>query len=216
MNLTDTHADDLTVDHWWWRPGWRIGRSFYTWHVTFAGSRTIEGLVPRFAPTLATLPTLDPVTESGLHITVQGIGFADKVSDHDVERIIDAARRRCAGLEPQQLHLGPVAVDQEALGLPVTNPDGLRQVRVRLQEAIGTIWGEDEVPEAGQPFRPHLTLAYSTGATSIGGLHSTLAAAGPDNITVTEHVSAISLIELNRDKKQYEWRDITTVVLGKS
>jgi len=24
------------IDHWWWRPGWSVGRKFYTWHLTFA------------------------------------------------------------------------------------------------------------------------------------------------------------------------------------
>ncbi|MEV4362688.1 hypothetical protein [Nonomuraea sp. NPDC049625] len=25
--------DTETRGHWWWRPGWRVGRSFYTWHI---------------------------------------------------------------------------------------------------------------------------------------------------------------------------------------
>jgi hypothetical protein len=30
-----TAADDRMISHWWLRPGWRVGRAFYTWHVTF-------------------------------------------------------------------------------------------------------------------------------------------------------------------------------------
>ena len=29
---THKHADQLT-DHWWWRPGWKVGTRFYAWHI---------------------------------------------------------------------------------------------------------------------------------------------------------------------------------------
>ncbi len=35
--------DDVR-DHWYWRPGWRAGRSFYTWHITFADRPEIAAL----------------------------------------------------------------------------------------------------------------------------------------------------------------------------
>ncbi|MDT5026262.1 MAG: hypothetical protein QOE61_2688, partial [Micromonosporaceae bacterium] len=33
--MAPEHTDDLR-DHWYWRPGWSVGRRFYTWHLTFA------------------------------------------------------------------------------------------------------------------------------------------------------------------------------------
>jgi len=109
----------VRTDHWWWRPGWRIGRSRYTWHVTFAASPNIQNLASTFRPTLASLPTYDPVTAAELHITVQGLGFTDEVDPDDVQKIVEAAQTLCATAEPMQLELGPVDVDAEALGLPV-------------------------------------------------------------------------------------------------
>jgi hypothetical protein len=47
-------------DHWWWRPGWRIGRSFYTWHITFGDQPAIDQLADGYAPALDGLPTLGP------------------------------------------------------------------------------------------------------------------------------------------------------------
>ena len=32
-----TTADDRMTSHWWWRPGWSVGRAVYTWYVTFDG-----------------------------------------------------------------------------------------------------------------------------------------------------------------------------------
>ena len=52
-------------DHWWWRPGWRVGRSFYTWHVTFADQTAVAGLVADYAPVLERLPSLTRCRWSG-------------------------------------------------------------------------------------------------------------------------------------------------------
>jgi hypothetical protein len=38
-------APEMTRDHWWWRPGWHKGRSFYTWHITFPSSNLIRQIV---------------------------------------------------------------------------------------------------------------------------------------------------------------------------
>jgi 2'-5' RNA ligase len=207
-------SEPTTTDHWWWRPGWRVGRSFYTWHFTFEHSAAVQALVPRFAPALAELPTYDPVTESGLHITTQGVGFTDEVSDTDLGAVVDAAKARCSALARFDTQLGPVAVDAEALGLPVANPDGLRGVRAALQAAIGDVWGTSNIPEAGTAFRPHLTLAYSAGVVAIPDVLRVLDRGGVSDLVVTDRIATVSLINLNRDNKRYEWTDVATVHLG--
>jgi hypothetical protein len=37
-------------DHWWWRPGWGVGRSFYTWHITFDDQPAVDRLAAEYAP----------------------------------------------------------------------------------------------------------------------------------------------------------------------
>jgi hypothetical protein len=49
---------------------------------------------------LAGPPGLDPVPFEWLHLTVQGIGFADEIDTAEVDRIVAAVRRRCAALAP--------------------------------------------------------------------------------------------------------------------
>ncbi|BDU01733.1 hypothetical protein IFM12276_47610 [Nocardia sputorum] len=70
-------AEDYTADHWWWRPGWKQGKSFYTWHITFDDDSPAGQLAQVFAPTLSQISTMDPVAREGLHITIQGIGFTE-------------------------------------------------------------------------------------------------------------------------------------------
>ncbi|MGM1060649.1 2'-5' RNA ligase family protein [Saccharothrix sp. Mg75] len=126
-------------EHWWWRPGWKTGRSFYTWHVTFADQPGAQRLVADYAPVLATLPQLDPVPARWLHLTLQGIGFTDEVAYDDVDRIVQAARRRCSELEPFTVTIGPAHVDPETIQMPARPLEPLAQLRLAIRAAIGDI-----------------------------------------------------------------------------
>ncbi|MGH7883828.1 MAG: 2'-5' RNA ligase family protein, partial [Candidatus Dormibacteraceae bacterium] len=114
-----TVPPQMTKDHWWWRPGWRLGRSFYTWHITFADQPDIWRLLSEYAAPISKFPTMDPVGNDGLHLTIQGIGFADEVDRSEVEQIVGAARQRCSKVEPLALQIGPPKVDPETVQMPV-------------------------------------------------------------------------------------------------
>lgn len=199
-------------DHWWWRPGWRVGRSFYTWHVTFADQPEPAQLVVDYAPLIDSLPTLDPVPLAWLHLTMQGIGFTDEVDRDDVDRIVFSARQRCAALEPFTVTLGPAHVDPETIQMPVRPAESLGRVRQEIRGAIADVWGVDNVPEPADGFRAHVTLGYSNSAGPVEPLVKALAAHGEHTIEAT--VSAVSLIDLNRDRKSYEWAEVATAILG--
>ena len=201
-------------DHWWWRPGWRVGRSFYTWHITFADQPPAAQLVADYTPLLDRLPVLDPVPLRWLHLTMQGIGFADEVTRADVDAIVATARRRCADLAPPRITLGPAYVDPEALSLPVTPIEPLAAIRRAVREAIGDVWGADRVPEPAEGFRPHVSLGYSNATGPAEPVELALRSAEEHTADVT--VTAISLIDLNRDHKSYEWTEVATVPLGGS
>ncbi|MFC8043580.1 2'-5' RNA ligase family protein [Nocardia sp. NPDC057353] len=215
MTVEDTSHDDnaVTRDHWWWRPGWSVGKSFYTWHITFPSVSPVRTLSDDFARTLSALPTMKPVGPDGLHITVQGIGFTDTVAASDVDRIVDAARRNLADLPRFSITIGPPIVDRETIQLPIADPEPLRVIRDRLQEAIAEVWGTANVPERGSVFRPHLTVSYSTGVAQIDDIREKLEADQLNGYTVTDIVAEVSLIELNRDNDQYEWRHISSLAL---
>ncbi|WP_405181771.1 2'-5' RNA ligase family protein [Nocardia sp. NBC_01377] len=207
-------ATETTWDHWWWRPGWKVGRSFYTWHVTFGPDSEVGDLVQRFAPVLTELPTMAAVERSGLHITLQGIGFTDEVSATDIDRIVTAAGTRLSRREPFDAVIGPPVVDEETIGMPITDAGGFGQVRDDLQHAIGDVWGEHNVPERSGRFQPHLSLAYSTGVASIPELTDLLARNELSDIQITDRISAVSLIELNRDRRRYDWREVERIPLA--
>lgn len=201
-------------DHWWWRPGWKVGRSFYTWHVTFADQPGAHRLVDGYAPALAELPSIDPIPTQWLHLTLQGIGFKDEVDRGDVDRIVAAAEKRCAELQPFTVTIGPAHVDPESIQMPARPLEPVANLRLAIRAAIGDVWGPDNVPELEDGFRAHVSLGYSNSARPAESVDDSLRRHAEHMSEVT--ISSVSLINLNRDNKAYEWTDVATVRLGRS
>lgn len=92
-----------------------------------------------------------------------------------------------------------------------TPAEPLVRVRQAIRDAIGDVWGLDRVPEPADRFRPHVSLGYSNSAGPAEPVAKALAEHGEHTAEVT--VSAVSLIDLNRDRKAYEWTDVASVRL---
>jgi 2'-5' RNA ligase len=208
-----TVSPETTTDHWWWRPGWRLGRSFYTWHITFADQPGVWKLLKECAAPISRFPTMDLVDRDGLHLTIQGIGFVDEIDESEVRDIVSATRVHCSQLEPIRLRIGPLRVDAETVQMPAQPPQSLIDLRLALRNGIADVWGESNVPETMEGFRPHVTFAYSNGEAPISEIESSLQATA--SLIGDARISTVSLIQLNRDRKRYEWNEFATVRLGK-
>jgi len=198
-------------DHWWWRPGWRKGRSFYTWHITFADQPEAARLVASYQELMESLPTVDPVPLQWLHLTLQGVGFTDRVPLSDLDRIIAATRTRCAALEPITVTIGPAQVNPETVRLPVQPIEQLEHLRTTIRAAIADVWGPGSVPE-GTGLIPHVSLGYWHAGGPAAPLVDLLAASPEYTAELT--ISHLSLIDLNRDRRMYEWTEVATIPLG--
>jgi 2'-5' RNA ligase len=204
--------------HWWWRPGWRPGRRQYAWHLTFGdqtvsrGQADLRRVVADYQAHLAELPGLDPVPVEWLHLTVQGIGFADQVGADEVERIVAAVRRRCAALAPLRVTLGPAELQQEGVWLPVAPAATVRRLRAAVRAGIAEVWGAGRVPEPAGGFVPHVSLAHSNTDGPSEPYAAALAKIGPRSATV--ELGAIQVISLRRDTHLYRWEAGATVALA--
>ncbi|MDQ0683657.1 2'-5' RNA ligase [Streptomyces achromogenes] len=206
-----TTQPETMRNHWWWRPGWSVGRRFYTWHLTFEGQDDVHRLAAEYRSALAPLgDSLTPIPDEWLHLTMQGIGFVGETKEQDVHSIVDAAQTRLTAIPAFDALIGPAVLDPEAVLLHV-HPDGpVRAVRNAIREAIGDVLGE--VPEKATGFTPHVSVAYSAqdGAAQpiaqvLSGLNVTPAHA---------RISTAELIVIHRDNKMYEWEPFATVPLG--
>ena len=198
-------------DHWYWRPGWSAGRSFYTWHITFQHDAVLGDLHAGYQPVVRSLPGLTAVPVQWLHLTMQGVGFADKLTQEDLDPIVEAAQRRLELIRPFEIRIGPAIVDPESLQMPVQPVDRLRRLRTQLRAAITDVWGRDTVPALPE-LDPHISLGYWNRAADAAPLKKRLAALG-GGVAKTE-ITHASLINLNRDHHCYEWTTYATVRLG--
>ncbi|MGV4984493.1 2'-5' RNA ligase family protein [Streptomyces sp. NRAIS4] len=202
---------DTMRNHWWWRPGWSVGRRFYTWHLTFEGQDDVHQLAARYRDVLAPLgDILTPIPDRWLHLTMQGIGFVGEVNEQDVNAIVDAAKVRLAAVPAFDLQIGPHVSDPEAILLHV-HPDGpVHAVRNAIRSAIGDVL--DEVPENADGFTPHVSVAYSASDGPADPIRQALE--GLDITPAHARITSAELIVINRDNQMYEWEPFATVPLG--
>ncbi|MGW4138845.1 2'-5' RNA ligase family protein [Streptomyces mirabilis] len=206
-----TTQPEAIRNHWWWRPGWSVGRRFYTWHLTFEGQDDVHRLATEYRSALAPLgDSLTPIPDRWLHLTMQGIGFVGEAKEQDVYAIVDAARTRLAAIPAFDLQIGPEVLDPEAVLLHV-HPDGpVRAVRNAIRGAIGNILGE--VPEKAEGFTPHVSVAYSAGDGPTEPIVQILASL---NLAPAQaRISSAELIVIHRDNQMYEWETFAKVPLG--
>jgi len=197
-------------DHWWWRPGWRPGRRMYTWHFTFDGQHSLHQLVDAYQARLADLPGLDPIPRQWLHLTTQGIGFADEISDAELESIIKASRERLASVPRAAVTMGPAVVDPEVVRLEVRPSDALTPVRRALRDAIAAVRGPEQVGESNN-WTPHVSVVYSNGA---GPMAPVLKALDPPLQPVPVEIPDVRLIVLERDTRLYQWQTRAIIALA--
>jgi hypothetical protein len=206
-----TSSVNETRDHWGWRPGWKVGRSFYTWHVTFADQPHVLEFAASYASVVERLPMLDHIPLHWLHLTMQGVAFTDEVDQSDVDEIVTATHARCAGLDPFSVTLGPAEVAAEALKLPARPVELLIRVRSTVRQAIADVWGSERVPRAADGWIPPVSLAYSN---TDGPAEPIFQARNPSEADHRVRVSAVPLIDVNRDQKMYQWTEVARVPLG--
>lgn len=206
-----TETEPVTMaNHWWWRPGWNTGRSFYTWHLTFEDAPEVQQLAAEYRAALADVPGLDLIPDPWLHLTMQGLGFVGEVSEAEARKIADEAAERLAAIPAFNLALGPAIVTPEALLLTVNPAEPVFAVRTAIRDAIGVVW--QEVPEGADGFQPHVSVAYSNADGPADPARTALSTV--TSYPATARISSAELIVLNRDHQMYEWTTFASVPLG--
>ncbi len=207
---TDQQAADLR-DHWWWRPGWKVGTRFYTWHLTFGDAPELHGLVAAYQDALSGIAGLDPVPREWLHLTMQGVGHVEEVGRETIEGIVEGVRGRLAELPAVRVEFQRLVIGAEALVLPALPSGAVEQIRTAIRAAMAE-W--IAVPEKADGFRPHVTVAYSSSERSAAEVVAALWAVSVAAVSCS--ISSASLIELHRDRRMYEWRTIAELPVGRA
>lgn len=204
---TYRHADQMR-NHWWWRPGWGIGRRFYTWHLTFDAQHELHRLVDAYQERLTDIAELDLVPRQWLHLTMQGVGFTNDISDEQLASIVDEVRSQLSQQPPFKVTFHEPVIRPEAIALPPQPLAPVDGLRLAVREALADVMGREAVPEP-DTFQPHISLAYSNDEHEPAEVVRRLHEAAVTRASVT--IDRAALIELHRDNRMYEWRTIATV-----
>jgi 2'-5' RNA ligase len=215
MSLVDLlpgqHADTVR-NHWWWRPGWQIGRRFYAFHITFDGNADLQQLLGAYRDALADIPTVTLIPDRWIHLTMQGIGFTDEIPTDDVRRIAQRASEELARIPAFDVSFRDIVVADEAIALPAEPAEPVRDLRKATRRAIATALGKDKVAEDPQRFRPHVSVAYITADGPANPYIDAVKTAQPDAVRIK--IERVDLIEMHRDNRMYKWTTVAALPLA--
>jgi 2'-5' RNA ligase len=169
----------------------------------------VQRLAGQARERLSGFPALDLVPGRWLHLTVQGIGFADEVSASDLAKITAAAAVPLLEVPAAVITVGAPRAVSEGVASWVSPGGALDPVRETLRAAIGSVRGTAGVPEAAE-WSPHVSFAYASADADGEPYDAALAGLA----TVQAAVSTVDLIRLGRDRRVYEWETITSLSLG--
>jgi 2'-5' RNA ligase len=172
------------VNHWD-RPGWLPGRRSYYWYLTFDSANLY----------------LDPVPLDGLHLTLAKAGWADELTEDEVERVVRRATQEVAPAPSFHLEVGPLAGSSGAVRFSVTPWHRLEWLYTTLDQArhTGAIG-----PHSENTFRPHTGIAYCNTPVDAAELITTvrtLRTLPP----VRTRVKEVQLVMLERQGRTYSW-----------
>lgn len=193
-------ADAAEVrDHWWPRPGWRPGRLFYTWHITFDGAHPLHDLVSTYQEAIAQEDGVNLIPLEWLHLTVQGVGYMDEIPETTVNAVTEAVGARLESIPPVDLTFSRPVVLAEAIALSPSPVVPLHTIRSAIRAGISEVFGEDRVhtgPEQINGFRPHISIAYINSPGPADPYISSLARVTAEPVAV--QISDVTLIIQNR------------------
>lgn len=195
-------AVEQTRTHWWWRPGWRHGARYHTFHLTFERCPALRAEAARVGRLLAAVPDVDVVPPQWLHLTMTGVGFVGDLAADRLDRIAQAVLARTPSPDVPPLRFERLYLGREGLSLVPEPASWLTELKQAQEEVVSTELGLDD--DGNRVFHPHVSLAYFRGAVDVAALERAVAAAGPRTV-LAEH-PMLSLLELGRDDEVYTWR----------
>ena len=205
MTASMEHVD-VMHDHWWWRPGWRVGRRFHACHFTMEQHAGLAKLVAQYQAALRDFPGLDLIPKRWLHLTMQGIGFVDELNDDAVTVLAATIRQRLAEVPPPVVTFHRPVIRPEAVYLPAEPAAPVAAVRTAVRTAINAVLGPDLAELAAktvQTYRPHVSIAYSNTEQAAEPVARALSSVDAARVTVT--LDHVDLLTFHRDHRMYEW-----------
>lgn len=196
------------TDHWAVQPGTDIGRQQLMWPITFGADDAAAELARKAHQRLAGIPGLDLVPLRWLHLTTLTSGPADDIAPDELTGMIKDAKRLLAAIPPITITLGRVLYHPRAVMLDA-GPAGPFQPVIEVIEAATRNAG-CAATLYHDPWRPHITLAYSNATRPAAPIIEALGR-NLDASTVT--IRSVSLVTQSPSQR-WTWNHIAALALA--
>ena len=225
--------------YWRQRPGWRTGQDFYACFLTLDDQPELRGLVRRYQDAIGHRPDLDLIPPRWLHITMQGIGFADEISPADLGAVTERISERLRAMRPPTTTFHRPTIRPTAVYLKADPPEPLIGLHLALHEAVSSAVGPGRFGEAAPgpgKFAPHVSIAYASHdgrrpargtQDGRGPMSTTAPEPAPASVppvteamrdtavrAVTATFGTASLLVFRRDHHAYGWTSATALPIG--
>ena len=202
------------MDNHWDRAGWSGGRRSYHWLLDCtkysSDAATLHHLAQSCQTRLAR-KELDPVALDSLHITLGRVAFTDEITRGQATDVATSLVAGYRGAGPLNLQIGPLAGSTGALRFSVAPWTGLitlhKTIRHTTRQALNGL-----SPMATAGFRPHLSIAYCNTSLLVAPLLPTIAELRRLK-PVALRITAVSLVEMRREKHAYQFTEVASLAL---
>jgi 2'-5' RNA ligase len=214
MTSTEASAVSEVRNHWWWRAGWRTGRHFYACHITLDDQPQLRALARYYQDALRKLPGLDLIPPKWLHITTQGIGFTDEITEAELAAVTEVVQQRLKDLELPIASFHWATIRPEAVLLRAEPREPLYQLRMAILGGIKSVLSPEKFSQSSvEPgFAPHVSVAYVNSDGPAEPIAQAIAGLNPQPVTAT--FRTVSLLEFHRDHRMYEWTRAVPLPIG--
>jgi 2'-5' RNA ligase len=195
-------------NRWESRPEPGPGQAQLYWHVLMRDQPQVCALAAVARQRLAGFAGLHPTPERWLHLSVLRVGLADGIPQARLEAMAGHARERLEPAGPVTATLGPVLYGPAAVALEVGPAGVLDPVRAAILAAAAAA-GLAPGP-AGEPWIPHVTVAYSTEDQPDDPIVTAL---GRELPAAQITIDSVSLVAQHGPERDWAWQPLVTIPL---
>jgi 2'-5' RNA ligase len=198
------------TDHWAIQPGTGPQTSQLMWPIALGADQGATELAGQAHERLTGLPGLDLIPPRWLHLTTLTSGPVDDLAPDALAAMIEEAQRLLADIAPITITLGRVLYHPRAVMLDAGPAEPFQPVIAAIRAA--TSHAGQSTALYHDPWRPHITLAYSNATRPAAPIIEALGRNLPARqITI----SSISLVSQSPEQR-WTWDRITDLPLAES
>lgn len=199
---------DRMTDRWQNRPEPPPGEGVVSWHMLMRDYPEVVDLARQAQQRLAGFDGLHMTPLHWLHMTTLLAGPAADFPPDKLRQMTEIAADLLATTNPATVTLGQVLYHPEAIMLGVTPAETLTAIYDAARSATHQVTGEHALDGEPAPWRPHITICYSTSSQPSKPIIDALSTRLPK---CDINIGAVSLVIQHGPERAWDWSIVSTI-----